>query len=92
MASGGGTWRTWSIAWWPLILFVLAIAFNALRFVLWFKTKRLEHDQAITGVYNEFRLTGGWEQTHATYGWLSKIGLAIVALHTLRFLMMPVPM
>ena len=91
IASGGSDWREMAPRALPLILFAIALSFNALRGVLFAKTKLVENREAVTGVSSGFVLRGAWKGMYVGYRILSFVALVAIIWHTGLFLAKPVP-
>lgn len=71
--------------------FLLLTLYNAARVILLWKTKSLEHHEAVRGVPDTFQLSGKWRVLYEVVrlGFLVNLGLALI--HTGIFLWHPVP-
>jgi hypothetical protein len=90
--NGGQNWQAgWHLAMVPFTAFAFSLAYNVLRGMLLWKTKKLELIQEASGLPAIFSLTGLW-------GWLyraAQVGfycnLFVVAVHTFHFLGQRIP-
>lgn len=99
VATGGSDLTaSWTIRWVPFSLFTFSIGYNALRFILLAKTKRLELEEEVRGHRVPFSLDEAAVPLIFTWGTLKKMAdwgfrtnLAVVSLHTLYFLLRRIP-
>jgi uncharacterized protein YjbI with pentapeptide repeats len=93
VVNGGTNWRS---GWFPNYLQLLFVgltgAYNVLRFMLLWKTKKLELQQQITGLPVKFSLSTGFWATAFRWAQIGFWGnLGVVMLHTIHFLSLRVP-
>jgi len=79
------------IAWGPFLIFWYALAFNAGRFVLLYKTKTLELEQEARGMSVNFSLTEKWFYFYWGVRIASYFGYLFIGFHTYHFLMLEIP-
>ena len=95
IVSGGVKWQSFSPSW-MLSVFLIYLIYNAARFALLYKTKRLETRQAVTGIPIQFSFQ---DKKDVIWLWCfraCKIGFwfsfLLVAWNTTWFLMMRIPL
>lgn len=93
IVSAGHEWRDTHFRWW-FVVFVVFLGYNAVRFILLLKTKRLETELMVKGVPPKFSFdtSPGWKWAYYSMqaGWL--VALLLALLNTCYFLTTEVPM
>jgi len=91
IASGGKNWRQWDVSFLAIVLTGLAILYNFLRGLLWWKTLSLEHHKLIHGYYPSFSFKGFWKLCFNSYRFSVVLGVIVLLVHSLMFLSRPIP-
>ena len=94
MVNGGTGWREgWDPAVWPISLFVFLLGYNAVRFLLLWKTKTLELEQETSGLPADFSLDDGrWRLVYRLAYWGMLVNILAVLWHTFHFLTQRIPL
>ncbi len=86
----------WQIGWqlhWSFFIFLLALAYNVLRFLLLYKTKQLELQQESSGVPAMFSLEGSWwGSAFRAANVILWINFGVVILNTFHFMTQTIPL
>ena len=93
IVSGGQGWREgWNINYWLVTVFIIALFYNVLRGLLFYKTKTLELQETISGLPCIFSLQQGfWKWIYMMRKYFLVAFMIAVAWNTIHFLMMRIP-
>jgi uncharacterized protein YjbI with pentapeptide repeats len=94
IVTGGNNWQnSWQPAWQSFIPFLIVLSYNVARLALLWKTKRLESDEAITGLPTRFSLesTTGWRFLFRITKWGYWVAILLVLANTWHFMCMRIP-
>ena len=88
IVSGGDCWKNgWNFKWFAITVFGIAIAYNILRGMLLYKTKKLELQETISGLPQRFNLIGSkWGKIYKTSRIVFVAFILAVIWHTIHFL------
>jgi len=91
IASGGKNWRQWDVSFLAIVLTGLAILYNFLRGLLWWKTLSLEHHKLVHGYYPYFSFKGFWKLCFNSYRISFVLSVIVLLVHSLMYLSRPIP-